>query len=138
MEQKKFILLVDDDPDFVEINRMILEAAGYQVDAADSVQLALEKLHQESYDVLVIDLMMEERDSGFTLTYAVRQDERLCRLPILMLTSAEEKTGFNFQFSIDQEWMKVDDFAAKPLKPADLVARIERLLGKGAVDDSRP
>lgn len=137
MEQNKRILLVDDDPDFIEINRMILEAAGYLVDAADSVQLALEQLHQESYDVLIIDLMMEERDSGFTLTYAVRQDERLSRLPILMLTSAEEKTGFNFQFSTDQEWMKVDDFAAKPLKPADLVARIEKLLAKGAVHDSR-
>ncbi|HOC26137.1 MAG TPA: response regulator, partial [bacterium] len=96
--------------------------------------LALQQLEQNSYDLLIIDLMMEERDSGFTLTYAVRSDERLRDLPILMLTSAQEKTGFSFLLSEDQEWMKVDDFAAKPLKPAELVARIEKLTGKGAQD----
>jgi CheY-like chemotaxis protein len=138
MKKIKRILLVDDDPDFVDINRMILEAANYEVDAADSVALALTKLKEESYDVLIIDLMMEERDSGFTLTYAVRSDPRIHNMPILMLTSAQEKTGFSFQFSEDQEWMKVDDFAAKPLKPADLVARIERLTGKGTEHDRKP
>jgi CheY-like chemotaxis protein len=138
MEKKKRILLVDDDPDFVDINRMILEAADYEVDAADSVGLALQKLQEGRYDALVIDLMMEERDSGFTLTYAVRSDERLRTIPILMLTSAQEKTGFSFQFSADQEWMKVDDFAAKPLKPADLVARIEKLTAKGVDHDPEP
>ncbi|HNW58646.1 MAG TPA: response regulator [bacterium] len=138
MEEKKRILLVDDDPDFVEINRMILEAEDYAVDAADTVTAALRMLHESHYDVLVIDLMMEERDSGFTLTYAVRSDERLRNLPILMLTSAQEKTGFQFEFSQDQEWMKVDDFAAKPLKPADLVARIGKLTAKGVQHDPEP
>ncbi|HOT97669.1 MAG TPA: response regulator [bacterium] len=138
MKEKKRILLVDDDPDFVEINRMILEAAEYEVDAADSVARALQMLNEADYDVLVIDLMMEERDSGFTLTYAVRNDERLRHLPILMLTSAQEKTGFSFQFSEDKEWMKVDDFASKPLKPADLVARIGRLITKGVAHDPEP
>ena len=138
MEKKKRILLVDDDPDFVEINRMILESAEYEVDAADSVPLALDKLRQERYDLLIIDLMMEERDSGFILTYTVRNDEKLRNLPILMLTSAQEKTGFSFQFSEDQEWMKVDDLAAKPLKPAELLARIEKLIMKGRPHDPEP
>jgi len=132
MDEQKRVLLVDDDPDFIDINRIILEAVNYQVDEAHSVPEALQKLNDFRYDVLVLDLMMEDRDSGFTLAYAVRSDERLRRIPILMLTSAEEKTGFSFQFSQDQEWMKVDDFAAKPLKPADLVARIEKLLERNA------
>jgi CheY-like chemotaxis protein len=132
MDKQKKVLLVDDDPDFIDINRMILEAVDYEVDEAHSVPEALEKLQEQKYDVLVLDLMMEDRDSGFTIAYTVRNDERLRSTPILMLTSAEEKTGFSFQFSQDQEWMKVDDFAAKPLKPADLVARVKRLLEKGA------
>ena len=132
MDEQKRILLVDDDPDFIDINRMILEAADYAVDEAHSVPEALEKLNNATYDVLILDLMMEDRDSGFALAYAVRSDERLRTIPILMLTSAEEKTGFMFQLSQDQEWMKVDDFAAKPLKPADLIARIEKLLGRNA------
>ena len=122
------ILLADDDPDFIEINRTILEAKGFEVEEAYSSQEALQKLREGDFDLLIVDLMMEERDSGFTVTYSIREDERLKDLPILMLTSAQEKTGFTFQFSKDQEWMKVDDFAAKPLKPADLIDRVEKLL----------
>jgi CheY-like chemotaxis protein len=131
MEQEKKILLADDDPDFLEINRIILESAGYKVDEAVTTTEALEKLKAQSYDLLILDLMMEERDSGFTLTYTIREDEKLCLLPILMLTSAEEKTGFSFEFSKDKDWMKVDDFAAKSLKPAELLQRVEKLLAGG-------
>ncbi len=131
MEKSKRILLADDDPDFIEINRTVLESAGYEIDAAYTSSEALDKLRAEKYDLLIVDLMMEERDSGFAVTYAIREDVNLCQLPILMLTSAEEKTGFSFQFSNDRDWMKVDDFAAKPLKPAELLQRVERLLAGG-------
>jgi len=130
MESNKKILLIDDDPDFREINRMVLEASGYQIDEAESVPEALEKIRDGHFDLLIVDLMMEDRDSGFQIAYSVRNDEKTRQLPILMLTSAQEKTGFNFEFSQDQEWMKVDDFAAKPLKPAELVAKVERLLNR--------
>ena len=126
------ILLADDDPDFIEINRTILESAGYVVDEALTSTEALEKVRSEHYDLLILDLMMEERDAGFTVAYAVREDENLKFLPILMLTSAQEKTGFTFNISNDKDWMKVDDFAAKPLKPTDLLARVKILLEKGA------
>jgi len=80
--------------------------------------------------VAVIDLMMEELDSGFTVAYGIRDHENTRDLPILMLTSAQEQTGFTFELSKDQAWMKVDDFAAKPLKPAELLQRVEKLLKK--------
>jgi CheY-like chemotaxis protein len=122
------ILLVDDDPDFIEIHRTILESCGYAVDAAYSSRDVLSKLREKSYDLLILDLMMEEKDSGFNLAYAVREDAALAHLPILMLTSAEEKTGFSFQFSKDKEWMKVDDYASKPLRPAELIHKVEALI----------
>jgi len=103
---------------------------GYEIDEADSVENALQKLRSGTFDLLILDLMMEERDSGFQVAYAVRSDERTRHLPILMLTSAQEKTGFAFEFSQDKDWMKVDDFAAKPLKPAELVAKVEKLMHK--------
>ncbi|MBN1996922.1 response regulator [candidate division KSB1 bacterium] len=130
MNQKFRILLVDDDPDFIDINRTILESNGYEVDAAYTSDDALEKLKSLHFDLLIVDLMMEDRDSGFTIAYAVRENEKLQSLPILMLTSAEQKTGFKFQLSKDQEWMKVDDFAAKPLRPAELILRVKALLNK--------
>ncbi len=135
MEKRKRILLADDDLDFIEINRTVLESAGYEVDEAYTSSEALDKLRAQAYDLLIVDLMMEERDSGFTVTYAVREDPNLCQLPILMLTSAEEKTGFSFHFSRDKDWMKVDDFAAKPLRPAELLQRVGRLLAEGKEHD---
>jgi CheY-like chemotaxis protein len=128
MSAKIKILLVDDDPDFVEINRTVLEADGYQIEEALTTKDAIEKIRNGDYDLLIIDLIMEELDSGFTIAYAVREDDRVKNTPILLLTSAQQKTGFTFHFPNDQEWMKVDDLAAKPLKPAELRRRVEKLL----------
>jgi CheY-like chemotaxis protein len=122
------ILLVDDDPDFIEIHRTILESNGYAVDVVYNSRDVLSKLREKKFDLLILDLMMEEKDSGFTLAYAVREDAALAHLHILMLTSAEEKTGFSFQFSKDKEWMKVDDYASKPLRPAELIHKVEALV----------
>ncbi len=134
MTNEKKILIVDDDPAFLEINRMILESAGYLVDEAGNVEQALSLLQSNRYDLLVVDLIMENLDSGFTIAYAVRQDEHIRSMPILMLTSAQERTGFRFQMDRDQEWMKVDEVAAKPLPAKELLARVERLLGKAEPD----
>jgi len=127
---EKKILLVDDAPAFLEINHLILESAGYQVAEAGSVDQALRLLQSARFDLLVLDLIMESMDSGFTIAYAVRNDERLRDLPILLLTSAQERTGFTFEMERDQEWMKVDEVAAKPLRPTELIERVERLLAK--------
>lgn len=128
MSDQKKILLADDDPDFIEINRTILEAAGFDVDEAYTSSETIKKVRGNDYSLLILDLMMEEKDSGFTVAYAIRDDEKTRQLPILMLTSAEEKTGFSFQFSQDKEWMKVDDYATKPLKPAELIHKVHHLL----------
>ena len=122
------ILLADDDPDYIEINRTILEAHGYEVEEAYTSTEAIEKLRTQKYDLVVLDLMMEEKDAGFTVAYAIRENEKTRDIPILMLSSAQEQTGFSFQVERDKEWMKVDDFAAKPLKPAELISKVKELL----------
>lgn len=126
----KRILLIDDDPDFIDINKAILQSGGYETDTASSSAEAMTKIGANDYDLVIIDLMMEELDSGFTLAYGLRDSARTRDWPILMLTSVQEKTGFSFDLAKDQAWMKVDDFAAKPLRPAELLQRIERLLNK--------
>ncbi|MBD3385729.1 response regulator [candidate division KSB1 bacterium] len=128
MSERKKILLADDDAAFREINRIILESNGYLVDEADSADAALRKLKSEHFDLLVLDLMMEDRDSGFRVAYALKEDQNLKELPILMLTSAPQKTGFNFRFSEDKDWMKVDSYATKPLDPRELLDRVHKLL----------
>lgn len=128
MNEGKKILLADDDAAFREINRIVLESNGYTVEEADSGENALRKLKTERFDLLILDLMMEERDSGFKVAYALRENEELKALPILMLTCAPQKTGFNFRFSEDKEWMKVDSYANKPIDPQELLTRVRKLL----------
>jgi len=128
---EKKILLVDDDPACLEIHHLSLDSAGNRVAEAGSVEQALRLLQTDRFDLLILDLIMESMDSGFTIAYAVRDDERLRDLPILLLTSAQERTGFTFEMERDQEWMKVDEVAAKPLRPTELIERVERLLAKG-------
>jgi CheY-like chemotaxis protein len=130
MDTVKRILLADDDPDYIEINRTILEASGYEVEEAYTSTEAISKIREQKFDMVILDLMMEEKDAGFTVAYAIREDEALKDLPILMLSSAEQQTGFSFEVDRDKEWMKVDDFASKPLKPAELVKKVEELLSR--------
>ncbi|MDZ7316835.1 MAG: response regulator [candidate division KSB1 bacterium] len=134
MDRPLVILLADDDPDFVEINKTILESAGWEVDAVLSSHEVLPQLLRKKYDLLILDLMMEEMDAGFTVAYAVREHPELRDLPILLLTSAEERTGFSFQFDKDKEWMKVDGYAAKPLRPAELIARVRSMVENRSVE----
>lgn len=130
MDTVKKILLADDDPDYIEINRTILEANGYEVEDAYTSTEAISKIREQKFDMVILDLMMEEKDAGFTVAYAIREDENLRDMPILMLSSAEQQTGFSFEVDRDKEWMKVDDFASKPLKPAELVKKVEELLSR--------
>jgi len=128
MQKMKKILLVDDDEDFVEIHRMILEPK-YEVTVAYSAQEAWEKIRAGQFDLFIFDIMMEERDSGFSLTYSVRDDEHLKAIPIMLLTSAPKVTGFAFDLERDQDWLKVDALMEKPVQAQELLKKVEELLG---------
>ena len=128
MEKKAKILLVDNDVDFVDMNRAVLEHHGYEVVTAYSGKEGLETVKLERPDAIVLDLMMEKHDSGFTFAKELKTDPNLKHTPILLLTSVAEATGFRFSLEEDGYWMKTDDFADKPLLPKELVERIEKLL----------
>ncbi|MBN1351429.1 response regulator [candidate division KSB1 bacterium] len=129
MQNKKRILLVDDDEDFVDINRTILESK-YEVDVAFSSQSGLEKFKSGNFDLIILDLMMEDRDAGFSFSYAAKNDPKLKNIPILLLTSTPKVTGFSFDLERDKDWMKVDDFAEKPLGAASLLSKVKKLLNE--------
>lgn len=131
MDQKPRILLVDDDADFVEQNRTALEDNGFTVVTALSGRETLDKVRFEQPDLVVLDLMMEKHDTGFTVAKALKADPLYRRIPILMLSSATEKTGYEFSQEQDGYWMKTDDYVSKPVQPEELVARIKALLAKG-------
>jgi two-component system alkaline phosphatase synthesis response regulator PhoP len=130
MDHKPRVLLVDDDADFIEQNKAMLENNGFAVVAALSGRESLDKVRFEQPDLIVLDLMMEKHDTGFTVAKTLKADPIYRRIPILMVSSAMEKTGFEFSQELDGYWMKTDDYISKPVQPEDLLARIRDLLAR--------
>jgi CheY-like chemotaxis protein len=122
------VLLVDDDPDFVLQQSMLLKAKGYSVVSADSVNDAMALLEKQRPDIAVIDLMMEFADSGFVLAHRMKQ--RYADLPVVMVTAVTSEAGVEFAAAIDNDkgWVKADAVLTKPVRGEQLIAEIERQL----------
>ena len=131
MAEQSLILIVDDDYDFLEINRRILERAGFRVATAGSPTQAMDRVAAETPDLVITDLMMSEVDSGFSLSRRLRDDPRTAAVPIIMSTSVTTALGLDFKprSADDLASMKVDAYFDKPLDPVALVAKVRELLG---------
>ena len=135
MNGKKTVLLVDDDYDLLEINKMTLERAGFAVLTADNGEEGFLVASRQAVDVAVLDVMMDTPTEGFTLARQLRQDPRTRHIPLLMLTSVNtenEAIGSFVRFSDrdrDPEWLPVDRFVDKPIKADDLVSIVRTLAG---------
>lgn len=127
---KKKIFLVDDDFDILEQMTAILESAGYEVVTAESRAAAEEAILSIKADLAILDLMMEEKDSGFVLSYQIKQ--LYPDMPVIMLTAVAGATGLSFatQQADAKSWMKVDKILDKPVRPEQLKAEVRRLLGE--------
>ena len=132
MNKKQKILLVDDDVDFIDVNKAVLENHGFEVVPAFSGREGLGKVRFEQPDLIVLDLMLERHDTGFAFAKAVKADPVYKKIPILLLTSVSGRTGYDFSQEQDGYWMKTDSYANKPLAPEELVKRVEEILSKSA------
>lgn len=125
------ILIVDDDFDLVDAMKIVLESDGHQVISALSGDEGLKIAREEVPDLIVVDLMMEYATEGFDVAKELRQDEVLCKTPILMLTAIKETTGISFKKDVDKEYaLYVDEYLEKPLKPKELMAKVKAFLPK--------
>ena len=128
------ILVIDDDPDLVEVIRLTLEANGYQVFSAAGGAEGLQQVKEINPDLIVLDVMMDYTTEGFQVSLALRSPEAESEyapyrdIPILMLTAIHSTTPL--RFTPEEDYLPVDDFVEKPLEPGDLVKKIEALLGK--------
>ena len=123
------ILIVDDDPDIVEAMKVVLEDKNYKVASAKSGEEGLKKVKSDKPDLIILDIMMETGDKGFDVARALKRDKNYKNIPILMLTAIKEKTGLDFKNEAgDEVWLPVDDYVEKPLKPAELLSKVQALL----------
>ncbi|MCB0747558.1 MAG: response regulator [Ignavibacteriae bacterium] len=124
----KKILLVDDDIDLLEQNKILLEAKGIEVFTAENVKDGMEKFSKFNPDAAIIDLIMEEHDSGFVLCHKLKKTEAGKQIPIFILTSATYETGFKFSAVTkeEQKWIKCDGLINKPVVMDELVSKINK------------
>ena len=124
------ILIVDDDTDLLEGQRLFLEKQGYEVQTALSIEDGLARAREAPPDMVIADLMMEHYDSGFVFCKKVRELPGLQTVPILMQTAAPRKMGFTFEAgsSPGKEWMKVDEVLTKPVPLEHLLGKIQQYL----------
>lgn len=131
------ILIIDDDPDFVEITKTILETKPYRIRFAYSPSEGLARLEEEIPDLIILDIMMGKGAEGFIVARQLRKDQRFGNTPILMLTSMREQTGFDFPGEpVHPHFLPVDTYAEKPIDPDALLDTVARLLA-GATDNAK-
>ena len=128
------ILVIDDDPDLVEVIRLTLKASGFQVFSAASGAEGLEKVKEINPDLIILDVMMDHTTEGFQISLKLRSEDPASEyaeyrnIPILMLTAIHSTTPL--RFAPEGGYLPVDSFAEKPLEPAELVKTVEGLLGR--------
>lgn len=125
------ILIVDDDPDITEAMRVVLENKGYVVENALDSEAAMMSLRSSLPDLIILDVMMTTPHEGFTLARELKKNSNYKKIPILMITAVKDKTGIDFKSSAgDDEWLPVEDFLDKPVKPDVLIEKVKSLLKK--------
>ena len=123
----KTVIVVDDDQDFLDILKIYLESFGFSVVTASSYEMGLILLDEVIYDLAIFDLMMENADSGFVLSY--NSKKKYPTIPVLILTSVANETGIRFDtLSEDKKaWIKADGVLNKNIRIEQLRKEIDRI-----------
>ncbi len=132
MTEGKTVLLIDDDADFVDLNKKALEDAGYEVETAYDGEEGMQKAKDIKPDAIVLDVMMTTSTEGFEVARDMRNDPKTKHTPIIMLTSINApEHGLPRalgEYDKDETWNPVDVFLNKPVSPEELLEKIEDAL----------
>ena len=127
MAEKKKILLVDDDPDFVEAVRVIVESGGYAVRVAYDGQEGLEAVAEEKPDLIVLDVMMPVMN-GHETCARLKADAETAKIPIILLTAVADRVNTSTYSHRDMLESEAEDYLPKPVEPAELLELIRSWL----------
>ena len=126
------ILLIDDDVDFVEATKMILESKPYEVVVAYEGEEGLRKAREGNPDLIILDVIMPVKD-GFTTAEQLKADPHLSKIPVLMLTSFTERGGETSIPASRGLELEAEDYIDKPVSPEELLQRVEKHLKKAGL-----
>jgi two-component system alkaline phosphatase synthesis response regulator PhoP len=125
----KKVLLVDDDVDFCEATKILLESKGFDVVLAYGGREGLEKIRAEKPDLVILDVMMPEMN-GYDVCVVLKADPEMKKIPTILLTAVDQEI-FRTHYTQHMGLMtEADDYIAKPVESTELVKRVEELLNK--------
>lgn len=130
MKAQSKILIIDDDRDYVETMKNILEKIPYTVETAFSKKEGWDKIRTFQPNLILLDIMLETMTDGFWLSQEIRKHPDFHQIPILCISSINQVTHLHFSPETDGKAFPVDDFIEKPVQPDDLINHIETLLHK--------
>jgi len=114
------ILLVDDDKDFVESTKTILESKQYEVIVAYGGDEGIQKAKEEKPDLILLDVIMPLRD-GFSAAEQLKKDPELRKIPIIMLTSFSSRRQESSVSVSGGLTLEAEDYVEKPVSPDELL-----------------
>ena len=122
------ILIIDDDRDYADAIRILLENNHFRINMAHTREEAMEKIRQFNPDLIILDIMMERMTDGFTICYQLKHNPELKKIPVMVVSAITEETGLKFSPETDGSYFQADDYAQKPVEPEELLQRIGKLL----------
>ena len=125
----KTVLMIDDDPEFVEATTNLLEAKGYEVVSAANGKEGMEKAKAVNPDIILLDVMMTTESEGFDVAREMHKEDSLKNTPVIIITGIRKEMNLPFGFEPDEEWLPVKAVLEKPIKPDVLLSTVEENVG---------
>jgi two-component system alkaline phosphatase synthesis response regulator PhoP len=120
----KKVLMIDDDPEFVDAISNLLDAKGYEVHTASNGKDGVAKAKAENPDIILLDVMMTTKNEGFNVARELHEDQKLATIPIIIMTGIRREMNLPFGFEPDETWLPVKKVLEKPVKPEVLLSAI--------------
>jgi two-component system alkaline phosphatase synthesis response regulator PhoP len=127
MKGKAKILLIDDDADFVETTKLVLESKAYEIITASDGTQGIIKARKEKPDLIILDIIMPVKN-GFNAAEELKKDPELQKIPVIMLTSFSQKVSETNLSRGQGLLLDTEDYIDKPVAPEELLKRVEKQL----------
>jgi len=123
----KRIVVIDDDPDFLDYVRIVLSANDHIVETCTCSEQGIDCVRRTRPDLVIVDFMMSYVLDGVAVSRAMREDDQLADIPILLVSAVVSEQ--DDQLLTREEKARVDAFLSKPINPAQLLQHVQRLTG---------
>lgn len=124
-QTKKLILCIEDEPEMIDLIRLIIGRHGFEVRGAAGGKEGLESIRKEPPDLILLDLMMPDMD-GWEVYQQMKADEAIKNIPVIVVTAKAQSIDKVLGLHI----AKVDDYISKPFSPQELLTSINNVLEK--------